>query len=187
MIEINEIKQWVKNIVLIVLFANFIEMLLPNSKFRGYIRVVIGFFVILVIIVPFIELLNFRGDDLNLSLLQTKRAPDLEGILTAGNRLRQQEMEAIKAEYKEKLAEQLRAVIKLNSDFADPKVKLIFNAQTEVEKIIIVTTEQQITPVQIDLKQKEKKKKNKKEEQSKQLKKLLINLYGFNREQIEVR
>ena len=57
---IEQIKMWVKNIVLIVLFANFIEMLLPHSKFRGYIRVVIGFFVILVIMGPIMELLSFK-------------------------------------------------------------------------------------------------------------------------------
>lgn len=188
MIQINQVKQWVKNIVLIVLFANFIEMLLPNSKFRGYIRVVIGFFVILVIIVPFIELLNFSRNDINLSLMHNKSPQNLQDILAAGTRLRQQEIKAIQKEYKEKLAKQLTAVIKLNSAFVDPKVDVIFNNQNEVKKIIIDTTAQRITPVQVDLKETEKAKNNKEtQQQSNQLKQLLINLYGFDRDQIEVR
>ena len=179
---IEQIKIWVKNIVLIILLANFIEMLLPNSKFRGYIRVVIGFFVILVIIVPFIELLNFRVDDLNLSLIQHQPGQNLEDILAAGNRLREDEIKQRKQDYKKRFTGQLEAVINLNSKLEDPQIEVMLNENNEVQKIIINTT-QGIDPVQVDLKE-----STRKEELPQQhLKELLINLYGFDKEQIEVR
>lgn len=185
MINLEQIKIWVKNIVLIVLFANFIEMLLPNSKFRGYIRVVIGFFVILVIIVPFIELLNFRSKNLNLSLINHNQEQNLERILAVGNKLREQDVKEIRKNYKEKLIQQLTAVIKLNSQLEKPKVNVILDDKNDVKKIIIATTTDKITPVQIDIEQ--NKTKQHKINQQKQLKQLLVNLYGFDKEQIEVR
>ncbi|MFO7818720.1 MAG: stage III sporulation protein AF [Halanaerobacter sp.] len=179
---IEQIKIWVKNIVLIILFANFIEMLLPNSKFRGYIRVVIGFFVILVMIVPLIELLNFRLDELDLSLIQHQQGQNLEEILTAGNRLRKEEVAQRREGYKKRLKGQLEAVINLNSKLEDPQIEVFLNKNNEVQKIII-NTAQGIDPVQVDLKE------DKREEELPQqhLKELLVNLYGFDKEQIEVR
>ncbi|MBM7555226.1 stage III sporulation protein AF [Halanaerobacter jeridensis] len=182
----EQIKLWVKNIVLIVLFANFIEMLLPNNKFRGYIRVVIGFFVILVIIVPFIELLSFRPGEVDLSLIDNNnRQQNLEEILAAGNRLRKEEAKEIRKNYKKKLSKQLTAVINLNTQLQDPKINVVLNNQNEVEKIIIDTTSQKITPVQVEINQNESEKK--KESQQHNLKQLLINLYGFDEDEIEVK
>jgi stage III sporulation protein AF len=171
-----------------VLFANFIEMLLPNNKFRAYVRVVIGFFVILVIMGPIINLFNFSADGLDLSLLQSNQQTDLDQILTEGNKIRQQEVNQARKDYKDKLAQQLEAVIKLNSRFEDVQVDVELSADNQVERIIIISSQSTaINPVQIDSEESETPEDSNSPDLKKNLKELLTNLYDFNKEQIEVK
>ena len=185
MIVIEGLKEWVKNIVLIVLFANFIEMLLPNSKFRGYIRVVIGFFVILVIMVPIINLLNFQNQGWNFSLVNSNQA-SLEKILTAGNKLREQEQKQARSKYKTRLIKQMKAVIKLNSKLEEVEVEIDLSNDNQVKKIVVNTALTEVTPVQVNI-NKTKEIEDKFQKQKENLKQLLLNLYGLNAEQIEIK
>ncbi|WP_428909082.1 stage III sporulation protein AF [Niallia sp. Krafla_26] len=52
------IKEWVTNIILFVLFATLIDMLLPNSKFQKYTKMVVGLLLISVILTPIFKLLS---------------------------------------------------------------------------------------------------------------------------------
>ena len=185
MIVIEGLKEWVKSIVLIVLFANFIEMLLPNSKFRGYIRVVIGFFVILVIMVPIINLLNFKTEGLNFSLVDNNQA-SLDKILIAGNNLRNQEEKEARGKYKTRLVKQMEAVIKLNSKFEEVQVEINLSSDNQVQKVIVDTSLTEVTPVQVDI-NKTKDIKERSQKQRGYLKQLLLNLYGLNEQQIEIK
>ncbi len=52
------IKEWVTNIILFVLFAMMIDMLLPNSKFQKYTKMVIGLLLIAIILTPIFKLIS---------------------------------------------------------------------------------------------------------------------------------
>ncbi|WP_071395718.1 stage III sporulation protein AF [Bacillus tuaregi] len=52
------IKEWVTNIILFVLFAMMIDMLLPNSKFQKYTKMVIGLLLIAIILSPIFKLIS---------------------------------------------------------------------------------------------------------------------------------
>ncbi len=60
MIEI--IKGWIINIVTIILILSFLEILLPDSKMKKYINLILGFIVMLVILGPIINVLNNNGE-----------------------------------------------------------------------------------------------------------------------------
>ncbi|MGM0502577.1 MAG: stage III sporulation protein AF [Bacillota bacterium] len=183
MIEIDNLRDWVRNIILIVLFASFVEMLLPNSKFRGYIRVVIGFFVILVIMGPIMDLLNFKGSELDLSIIEQQQNQNLNEIITTGKQLRIQEVKRAQEKYKRKLAKQMEAVVKLNSDFKKAAIDVVIDENNQIKEVIIDTNSLEITPVQVNINEPEPK-NNKFEQQQKNLKDLLLNLYGLKKEQI---
>ena len=183
MIKIKDIRLWVKNVVLIILFANFIELLLPNNKFRNYVRVVIGFFVILVIIVPVLELMNFNLTDFNFELNKGAKGGNLTEILAAGEKLKSKKLKKMRENYKKRLTHQIQAVINLNSQLKDPKIKIKLNNSNKLKKITIDTTQAKIDPVQINLAKPEKKVSS----EQKYLKTLLVNLYGLDKEKIEVR
>jgi stage III sporulation protein AF len=53
---------WVTNIIMLILLAGIIEMLLPDSSFQKYIRLVIGLLLILAMLTP---LLKFMKTDMN--------------------------------------------------------------------------------------------------------------------------
>lgn len=52
------IKEWVTNIILFILFATMIDMLLPNSKFQKYTKMVIGLLLIAIILTPIFKLVS---------------------------------------------------------------------------------------------------------------------------------
>ncbi|MDL2280860.1 stage III sporulation protein AF [Selenomonadales bacterium OttesenSCG-928-I06] len=49
---------WVKAIIFTVMFAVFVELLLPNSQMQKFVRVVLGLFIMLAILNPFIDFLD---------------------------------------------------------------------------------------------------------------------------------
>ena len=54
------IKEWVTNIIIFILFATVIDMLLPNSKFQKYTKMVIGLLLIAIIFTPIFKLFHTR-------------------------------------------------------------------------------------------------------------------------------
>ena len=52
---------WLREIVLVVLFAVIVDMLLPNNMMKRYIKVVVSLFILLTILSPILSLL--RSDD----------------------------------------------------------------------------------------------------------------------------
>lgn len=53
------ISTWVKSIIFLVLFAAFLELLLPNKTMKSFVRVVIGFFILLAILQPIVDFKEF--------------------------------------------------------------------------------------------------------------------------------
>lgn len=56
-------KSWATGIVIAVIIATIIEMILPNSTSKKYIKIIIGIFIVYTIISPVIGC--FKGEDLN--------------------------------------------------------------------------------------------------------------------------
>ncbi len=52
------LSEWIKNIVLVLVLSTFLELLLPSSKMKSYIKVILGLFFVLVIIQPVWQLLG---------------------------------------------------------------------------------------------------------------------------------
>ncbi len=58
------ISEWVINIIIFILLAMIIDMLLPQSNIRKYVKVVTGLLLIVIIITPIFKLLSTDVDDL---------------------------------------------------------------------------------------------------------------------------
>lgn len=56
-------RSWVTGIVIAVIIVTIIEMILPNSTSKKYIKIIIGIFIVYTIISPVIG--SFKGEDLN--------------------------------------------------------------------------------------------------------------------------
>ncbi|MGO4887108.1 stage III sporulation protein AF [Anaerobacillus sp. MEB173] len=52
------ITDWVTNIILIILLATVLELLLPNSNFQRYVKMVVGLMLIVVILTPLLSVFS---------------------------------------------------------------------------------------------------------------------------------
>lgn len=55
---VDFLRGWVTNIIYMVIFIAFLEILLPNNSIRKYVRVVAGLLIIVVILTPIAQLFN---------------------------------------------------------------------------------------------------------------------------------
>jgi len=55
---IDFLRNWVKDIAIMFILLSMVELVLPNENMKRYINVVIGFMIIVVIISPFVRLIN---------------------------------------------------------------------------------------------------------------------------------
>lgn len=58
------LREWVMNIVILVIFIAFLDIILPNNKMKRYINMIIGLLIIIVLINPFINLID---NDININ------------------------------------------------------------------------------------------------------------------------
>lgn len=94
---IQWVSGWLKEIIFVILFATFIDLILPNSTMQRYVKVVISLFILLTILSPIIHLLtsDFDADQVSMSIeeLSAKEASHsqikpLENIMKDSNRMK---------------------------------------------------------------------------------------------------
>lgn len=119
---IAAITDWVKTIILVVLFASFLELLLPVSSMQRFVRVIMGLLVMLTILNPVVEFIQSRSIP--------EQVPALGRRFTAGAGQVPENTAAIADQknrlaleiYKKDLAKQIRAVVLAMDSVADARV-----------------------------------------------------------------
>jgi stage III sporulation protein AF len=82
---------WLREIILMILIAAFIDLILPNGKTQRYVRVVVSLFILLALLTPVVNLLRLNIDPERLiaaSLASPEDDGELERILKDGEALR---------------------------------------------------------------------------------------------------
>ncbi|HJV44444.1 MAG TPA: stage III sporulation protein AF [Bacillota bacterium] len=93
---IETLSQWLEKIILLVLFATFLEMMLPNSSMQRYVKLVMGLMILLAILTPFMQLFkkDFSEEKLALRVMNynsdSTNSSSLQQIKEHGERLLQQ-------------------------------------------------------------------------------------------------
>ncbi len=103
---IEFVKQWVINIVALVLFIVMFEMLLPNGKMKKYINLVTGTILIIAIISPLTGLLGKNTDITAIQVLNSNNLERLE-VEKESKVLEEEQMKQIVDVYRDKIIEQL--------------------------------------------------------------------------------
>jgi stage III sporulation protein AF len=118
---LTAVADWVRNIILVVLFASFLELLLPASSMQRFVRVIMGLLIMLAILNPVIDLVHYR--------LMPQPVPAISGrsgnpsLAADGGAAVVKERNRLAVElYKNDLAKQMRAVILAIDGVADAKV-----------------------------------------------------------------
>jgi stage III sporulation protein AF len=138
---------------MVVIFISFVELLLPSSSMKKYIKMVVGLLVILVILNPIIELLygdiNVQDEIFKSSVMIEKEMISKDA--TDFQKSRNQQMIAI---YKEKISEHLRDKIGFEYDVRLQNVHIEIEEDMEnkdfgkIREIHLVLTEEKKKPDQ---------------------------------------
>ena len=111
------ISEWVVTIISLIIFTTFIEILIPNSNYKRYIDVVMGFLLVVVILTP---LTKFIGGQVDFEEGILRASNQLE-LSTAQNRMSNVQYdndEAVIRLYKNEISKQLQDYIEKNTEYA---------------------------------------------------------------------
>src|SRR5690554_1390558 len=103
----------VKNVLVIIILASFLEVLLPEGRVKPFVRFAIGLFIIIAVLNPVLNVL-FEQREFEINLWDYKVSSEQEQeILEKGNRINRQITVSTEAGIKEKLEGQVSAVAML--------------------------------------------------------------------------
>ncbi|MBA1337013.1 MAG: hypothetical protein HPY66_3449 [Firmicutes bacterium] len=108
------LRQWIINIVATMIFVSFIEIIMPESSMRKYIRLVVGLLVMIVIINP---LLNLAAGEFDMGdrILGMASAINIQDTRHQVENIEEGQRESIILVYRNRLEEQIaRQVIEEN-------------------------------------------------------------------------
>ncbi len=132
----------VSNLTLLLFFGFFMELLLPNSRFKGYLKVVLGLFIVITLLTPMMEFLH-QEIELNLPLNTEISKKKLESVIYQSKKLENKQEEIAFKAAKTHLEGQIEGMLSFAYGIVAPDVILIFEGENPYE--------QQISQVKITL------------------------------------
>ncbi|MFW6389755.1 MAG: stage III sporulation protein AF [Halanaerobiales bacterium] len=149
---LETLKDWIKNLVFIILFTTFLEQLLPDSKMRGYVKVAMGFFVISILISPLFSIFNQNHNSLYDTLLFQNNLKEVhwEEIQNDGEKLNEYNQSLIKEYYEEDIKEKVNNILNLEYPQKEKDIDVTLNKDFQIDKIKIFLEQNSIEEVEID-------------------------------------
>ncbi len=127
---------WLKQIVILVMIAAFIDLLLPNNAMERYVKLVMGLLIILAILSPIFQLLR---EDLDLSRLafneqgtDGEKMTSLSTIRQQSKGIQQTQDRLIQKEAEERLAETVKKEVE--KEFTAKVVRVQVKTRSDNEK-----------------------------------------------------
>lgn len=201
---IDLLKNWIRNVITIVIFANIIELLLPNSSMRKYVKVVMGFFILLTILNPLFKLLNVDLSTFSVFDISDSQAR-YRSSYVEGSALQKKNQQLVVATFEKHFAEQIKALVLTQADVSAAKVEVSADTQGKIEHVLIHLTlrkqgensaaKSRIAPIKeikigVDTKASQKKQEaqvvrsKRVQEIQKQITKLVMSIYNLKTEEI---
>jgi len=104
---VNILRSWVLNIVTIIVFVTFLEILLPNSSIKKYIKMIVGLLIMLVILSPVLELVNGNIKIEN-EILKTSAQIEQKSLQANASQLESEQSKQMIAMYKKNIERDIR-------------------------------------------------------------------------------
>ena len=133
---IDEIIRWAKNIVFVVLITNFLQLLLPEGDMKKYVRVVMGFFIIVVFISPLASVLHGDFESLY-HIFPSEKSGGWGDITEEGLDLEGANREMINQQYKERLGKQIENIAGMVFPELKREVEVGINDEMQIQSIVV--------------------------------------------------
>lgn len=180
----------VRNVLVIVLVAGFLEMLLPEGNTRPLVRLCIGMFVLIAVLNPILGFF-FSGRDFEIGSwdYQPEQVEPVIDIQTEGARVHETLIGQSRAVTKEKLQDQINSVAVLVPGVQRVKSQIDIDENGQVQNVLLVVQTESETGGRDS---EEDSEKHKDDDQTRgkleeKISDLMRNLYGFEENVIKIK
>lgn len=118
---IEAVSAWIKQIILLVLFASFLELLLPSSGMQRFIRVIVGLMITLAILNPVLDIVQNNWSAQQVPALSTNSASS-QSVISQANKIAGEREQLVVETYKKELGRQIKATVSALGGVADVQV-----------------------------------------------------------------
>lgn len=119
------LKSIIRNIIVIIILASFLEMLLPSSAMKRYVKLVMGLFIMVTILGPILSLVD-KNYSFELGSYQINSDEQINDILKKAQNISEANKQKAKEDYQLVLSKQIQGIAQLNDGFKiiDAQIKL---------------------------------------------------------------
>ena len=122
---------WVKYIIFVVLFASFLELLLPSSNMQRFVRVIMGLFIMMAILNPVIDMVQNRLSLGNQIPVLSANSTNSATMMNEANHVAMEREKLSLELYKKELAQQIKILAMAIDGVADANVVIDMNTQDD--------------------------------------------------------
>jgi stage III sporulation protein AF len=130
---ISAVSAWIKQIILVVFFATFLELLLPSSSMQKFIRMIVGLFIMLAILNPLIGIIQNRNEPGQVPAVSSNIG-NSSAIVDMTNTVVSERKQLSIELYKKELAQQIRALVLAVEGVADAVVSIDIDSDNFLKK-----------------------------------------------------
>lgn len=145
-----EISQWVKNLIFIVLITTFLQLFLPENNMRSYVRVVMGFFIIMILISPLKIIFNQDYDTIYRVLPEQNINNSWEQIKERGEKIEESNQYILNDYYQERVSGRIRSIVDLYFPDYQKGIEVEINDYYQLVGMKIKLYKNKIKAVEID-------------------------------------
>ncbi|WP_105618130.1 stage III sporulation protein AF [Vallitalea okinawensis] len=108
------LKTWVYNIAVFIIFISIIELIMPNQKYKKYIKLILGLIFILVIIEPFFSIMGL-DNYLTMSTMNSNLLIQQENVKTGLDHYNDKQKAIVREQYEMMVLDQIEIVLNSNN------------------------------------------------------------------------
>ena len=191
---ISFFNEWAQGIVVAVIIATIVEMLVPNSKSKKYIKSIIGIYILYTIIVPVIN--KVKGNDFNMNLDEYINSLDNTSVKTVSidtnSNIKEMYITNLKSDITNKLknkgytASNINILVKDNENLDIDKISMNVQKIEEQPEKNENKIEVKVNKIEIDTKSVETKPERISRLEENEVKTFISDTYNVDKNRIEI-
>lgn len=136
------LKEWVRNLVMLVVLASCLELFLPMNSMKKFVRMTLGLLIVLSVMQPALALLGQQATVDPTALLGEDRAdlPTMQEIMAQADQFREKNQALVAEEAQARVADEVRQAARSVAGVADARASVrlaVIGSQWQLETITV--------------------------------------------------
>jgi stage III sporulation protein AF len=125
---LETLNAWIKHIILLILFATFLELLIPNNDYKKFIKVIMGLLVLLAVLQPILEIVDHSWDGMEAAAVTGSKIGETKTeIANNGSNFRNERDRVALEQYKKELTKQVRVLTGSIDGIMEVRAEIVLN------------------------------------------------------------